>query len=241
MSTVTRLRAAARRLADDLEPLRFGRPVTHVYNPLVYAARGYAAYLARYAQGPKRVVFLGMNPGPFGMVQTGVPFGDVARVRDDLGITARIDAPSDAHPRRPVQGFDCPRGEVSGDRLWGAIVAHWKTPEAFFADHWVGNYCPLAFLEASGRNRTPDKLPAAEKAALFEACDRHLRRVVDVLEPAWVVGVGAFAEGRAREALGDRDLRIGRVLHPSPASPAANRDWAGSARRELQALGLCSS
>ena len=36
----------------------------------------------------KRVVFLGMNPGPFGMAQVGVPFGEVAAVRDWLRIDA---------------------------------------------------------------------------------------------------------------------------------------------------------
>jgi single-strand selective monofunctional uracil DNA glycosylase len=239
-SHAPKLRAATRRLCRDVAGLRFARPVTHVYNPLAYASRGYTAYLDAFADGPKRVIFLGMNPGPFGMVQTGVPFGDVGMVRDWLGIEVPIGRPEREHPKRPVLGFDCPRGEVSGQRLWGAVAEHWRTPARFFRQHLVANYCPLVFLEASGRNRTPDKLPARERATLFTACDRHLLRLVEILQPEHVVGIGAFAETRAREVLGETGPRVSRVLHPSPASPLANRDWAGSVRRELAELGLCA-
>jgi single-strand selective monofunctional uracil DNA glycosylase len=238
-SRAPRLRAAARSLCREVETLRFAAPVAHVYNPLDYAWRGYAAYVDAFATGPRKVVFLGMNPGPFGMAQTGVPFGDVAMVRGFLGLEAKIGRPAREHPKRPVDGFGCTRSEVSGTRLWGAVAEHFGTPGRFFRRHFIANYCPLAFLEASGRNRTPDKLPAREREPLFAACDRHLRRVVAILEPEWLIGIGAFAEGRAREALADRDVRVARVLHPSPASPRANRNWAGSVKRELAALGLC--
>ncbi len=232
------LRAAARRLCRDVSGLRFAAPVSCVYDPLDYARRAHSAYLEAYGDSRKRVVFLGMNPGPFGMAQTGVPFGDVGSVRDFLGIEAPVGRPAAEHPKRPVQGFACARSEVSGTRLWGAVAMHFGSAQRFFADHFVANYCPLLFLEQSGRNRTPDKLPAAEREPLYRACDRHLRRVVEVLEPSWVVGVGAFAEGRAREVLGD-SVRVGRILHPSPASPRAQRDWAGQARRELREQGVC--
>ncbi|HKA13861.1 MAG TPA: uracil-DNA glycosylase family protein [Myxococcota bacterium] len=232
------LRSAARRLSRDVAALRFGAPVSFVYDPLDYARRAHGAYIDAYADSRKRVVFLGMNPGPFGMAQTGVPFGDVGAVRNFLRIETPVGRPAREHPKRSVHGFACARSEVSGTRLWGAIASHFGSPDRFFTDHFVANYCPLLFLEASGRNRTPDKLPASERDALHRACDRHLRRLVEVLEPTWVVGVGAFAEARAREALGDR-VRVARVLHPSPASPLAHRDWAGTARRELLEQGVC--
>jgi single-strand selective monofunctional uracil DNA glycosylase len=234
----SRVRAAARRLCRDVADLRFAPPVTHVYNPLVYARRAHDAYVNAYAASPKRVVFLGMNPGPFGMAQTGVPFGDVAQVRDWLGIEAPVTRPAREHPKRPVLGFACPRGEVSGTRLWGTIAERFGEPERFFARHYVANYCPLAFLEASGRNRTPDKLRVDERAHLFAACDRHLRRLVALLEPEWVVGIGAFAEARARAALGEA-VRVGRIPHPSPANPRAQKGWGREAARELARLGLC--
>jgi len=219
--------------------MRFGEPVTHVYDPMRHAGRAYRRYLRRFGDGPRRVVFIGMNPGPYGMTQTGVPFGEVRIVRDWLGIEERIDRPENEHPKRTVEGFACKRSEVSGARLWGAIADHWKTPESFFQGHFIANYCPLVFMEASGRNRTPDKLPRAERDALYAACDDHLRRLVDVLEPEWIVGIGAFAETRAREAISGERITFGRILHPSPANPNANRGWAEAAARELAELGLC--
>jgi len=235
-----RLSDATRRLRTQVDGMHFGAPVTHVYNPLDYARRSYAAYLRRFGASRKRVVFLGMNPGPFGMAQTGVPFGEVELVRSWLGIEERVAAPQNEHPKRPVEGFACARSEVSGRRLWGTIEAHFGTPERFFAGHFIANYCPLVFMEESGRNRTPDKLPAAEREPLFEACDTHLRRVVAILEPDWVVGVGAFAKARAEQALGSEGPRLAAILHPSPANPRANRDWAGVATQQLRDLGLCA-
>jgi len=239
VSVASRLCAAARTLAREVGALRFGAPVSCVYNPLDYAWAGHAAYLKKYADSTKRVIYLGMNPGPFGMAQTGVPFGEIAAVRDWLGIEVEVGRPKPEHARRPVDGFACTRSEVSGKRLWGAVAARYGRPERFFASALVLNYCPLMFMEASGRNRTPDKLPAAERIPLFDACDRHLRRAAAILEPRWVVGVGEFAAARAREAGLSADVQIGRILHPSPANPGANRDWEGIVERELRALGLC--
>ena len=231
---------AARSLSRSAARLAFAAPVTHVYNPLSYAWPAHQAYLERFGSGRKRVVLLGMNPGPFGMAQTGVPFGEVDAVRRWLRIEAPVRRPRREHPKRPVQGFACHRSEVSGKRLWGGIEAHFGSPRGFFAQWFVVNYCPLLFLEESGRNRTPDKLPTHEREPLFTCCDRHLRRVVKALEPRWVIGIGAFAEDRARTVLeGTPGLAIGRIPHPSPANPGAQRDWAGQARQALVEQGVC--
>ena len=230
--------AAARRLRAETGRLRFAAPVTHVYNPLAYAWAPHEAYLGKFGGARKRVVFLGMNPGPFGMAQTGVPFGEVAAVRDWLKIEYPVGKPEREHPRRPVAGFACARSEVSGRRLWGLFAERFGTPEQFFAEHLVMNYCPLAFLEDGGRNCTPDKLPACEKAALFAACDRHLQAIVAALQPEWLIGVGDFATKRTEYLFPDGPLKIGRILHPSPASPAANRDWKGLVTRQLEQLGV---
>lgn len=234
---MTPLESAARQLSERLQPMRFSAPVTHVYNPLDYAWAPNALYLQRFGQGRKRVVFVGMNPGPFGMVQTGVPFGEIAAVRDWMGIQGEVLKPPVENPRRPIEGFDCPRSEVSGRRLWGLFAERFGRAELFFAEHFVANYCPLAFFDG-GRNVTPDKLPAAEQGPVLAACDAHLRQLVGVLQPEWVIGVGAWAEQRARAALADLPLQFGRVLHPSPASPAANRGWSEAATRQLEALGV---
>lgn len=229
---------AARRLAAEAGRLRFRKPVTHVYNPLTYAWRAHEIYLRRFGQSGKEVIFLGMNPGPFGMVQTGVPFGEIVAVRDWMKISAVIERPENEHPSRPVRGFDCPRCEISGQRLWGLFARQFGAAEEFFARHFVVNYCPLAFLEESGRNRTPDKLPPPERIRLEAVCDAHLRRVLEVVSPKWIIGIGDFAARRARQVAAGSSIKVGRILHPSPASPLANRDWAGTVTAQLQALGV---
>lgn len=232
--------SAARDLRETLRPLRFAAPVEYVYQPLDYAWTPHETYLRRFGSSRKKVVLVGMNPGPFGMTQTGVPFGEIAAVRDWIGICSPVGKPEREHPKRPVVGFDCPQSEVSGRRLWGLFAQRFGKAESFFKDHFVANYCPLVFIEASGRNFTPDKLPATETTVMEAACDAHLRAVIAALQPEWVIGVGAFAEeraNRAKEVMGG-SFKTGRVLHPSPASPAANRDWAGAATKQLVKLGV---
>jgi single-strand selective monofunctional uracil DNA glycosylase len=229
---------AARRLHAAIDRLKFRSPVGFVYNPFSYAWPAHETYLRRFGNGRKRVVFLGMNPGPFGMAQTGVPFGEVAVVRDWLRITAPIGKPRREHPKRRIEGFACRRSEVSGRRLWELFAARFGSANDFFREHFVANYCPLAFLERAGRNLTPDKIPARQTGGLHAACDEHLRRVIEILQPEWLIGVGDFAESRARAVFAETDLKIGKILHPSPANPAANRDWAGQVTRRLESLGV---
>ncbi len=233
----TPLEASARRLAARLRPLHFS---ARAYLPLDYAWEPHALYLRRFGAGKKRVVFLGMNPGPYGMAQTGVPFGEVAAVRDWMGIEAPVGKPDPEHPKRPIQGFACPKSEVSGRRLWGLFAERFGVPDTFFADHFVLNYCPLVWMSESGANLTPDKLPAAEMAPVESACLDHLAEAIALLDPEWLVGVGGYAEERlqsAAEKTGSR-ANIGRILHPSPASPAANRGWAEAATRQLVDQGV---
>jgi len=228
----------SRELSRTIAKLKFGPPVAYVYNPLEYAWEAHRAYLERWGTGKKEVVLLGMNPGPFGMAQTGVPFGDVALVRDFLGVSAKVKRPAREHPARPVHGFACTRSEVSGTRLWSFARSTFGSPEAFFDRFFVVNYCPLVFMEDSGKNRTPDKLPKAEQEPLFAACDRALTRIVRELSPAYVIGVGAFAQARAERVLSGTNVRIGSILHPSPASPRANQGWERIVRAELGEIGI---
>lgn len=230
--------AISRWLARQVQGLRFRRPTSCVYNPLVYARRPHEAYLGMYAAQGVDAILVGMNPGPWGMAQTGVPFGDVCLVRDFLGIDGRVDRPAIEHPKRPVEGFACRRSEVSGRRFWGWARDRYQTPGRFSSVFFVSNYCPLVFMEETGRNRTPDKLPDRESEPLFKVCDEALRRLVAWCRPRLVIGVGAFAAGRASAALGQSGPAVGSILHPSPASPAANRGWAGQAERQLRALGI---
>lgn len=227
-----------RALAAAVDGLDFAPPVTHVYNPLDYAWAPHENYLRRFGVGTKEVVLIGMNPGPWGMAQNGVPFGEVAYVRDWMGIQGDIGKPEGEHPKRPILGFGCTRSEVSGARLWGWAEARFGTADTFFERFFVLNYCPLVFLETTGRNRTPDKLAKAERVALGEACDAALRAAVEYLSPRFVVGVGAYAAKQAARVCDGIDATFGQVLHPSPASPKANRGWAPQAEAELEALGI---
>jgi single-strand selective monofunctional uracil DNA glycosylase len=230
----------SRELSRKVDELKFAAPVTHVYNPLSYAQKPHEQYLEVWGKGPKRALLLGMNPGPFGMAQTGVPFGDVSLVRDFLRVTGKVGRPKLEHEKRPIEGFACPRSEVSGRRLWGFAQERFGSPEAFFEHFFVVNYCPLAFMEASGANRTPDKLPKAEREPLFAACDRALAAIVSELRPELVIGVGGFATARAKDALPSFTGVIATISHPSPASPKANRGWAELVENELQELGLAA-
>jgi single-strand selective monofunctional uracil DNA glycosylase len=233
---------AASHLCRCLGELRFAHPVDTVYNPLEYAWSAYRSYLERFAGNRgKRVLLLGMNPGPWGMAQTGVPFGEIEAVREWMGIQEAIGRPAVEHPRRPVLGFATTRSEVSGRRLWGLMREHFGTAEGFFQEHFVGNYCPLLFLDSAGKNITPDKLGSRDRHALFRCCDEHLRATIRILDPEWLIGIGKFTEERLRavnQEPGGRERKVSRILHPSPASPAANRDWAGRTTEQLVSLGV---
>ena len=240
MSTVFEIKNAAKKLSQSVSNLKFSEPVTCVYNPLEYAWNSHEQYLERFGVSKKKVIFLGMNPGPWGMAQTGIPFGEIPAVRDWMKITCDVSKPEIEHPKRPVEGIDCQRSEVSGRRLWGLFAEKFGEPDCFFKDHFVLNYCPLVFMEESGKNRTPDKLPAKEREELDEICDLHLSKVIEILQPEWAVGVGAFAESKLKIIANDlsNSPKVTRILHPSPASPAANRDWAGTAQKQLNESGV---
>lgn len=236
MDTSKQLLTVSNELSSAVDALSFTLPVTHVYNPLSYASESHQEYLLRFGSSTKQTVFLGMNPGPFGMAQTGVPFGEIAAVRDWMGIETAIGKPPSENPARPVDGFACTRSEVSGRRLWGLMAERFGKAENFFNDHFVINYCPLVFMEKGGKNVTPDKLKAAEREQLFKACDTHLHKSLEILQPQWAVGIGGFAEQCLQRLNKEYPLaaKIGKILHPSPASPAANRGWSEAAIRQLE-------
>ncbi|XP_022427705.1 single-strand selective monofunctional uracil DNA glycosylase isoform X1 [Monodon monoceros] len=228
------------RLNAELKQLQFSEPVGIIYNPVEYAWEPHRSYVTRYCQGPKQVLFLGMNPGPFGMAQTGVPFGEVSVVRDWLGIGGPVQTPPKEHPKRPVLGLECPQSEVSGARFWGFFRNLCGQPEVFFRHCFVHNLCPLLLLAPSGRNLTPAELPAKQREQLLGVCDAALCRQVQLLGVRLVVGVGRLAEQRARRALAGLmpEVQVEGLLHPSPRNPQANKGWEVVAKERLNELGL---
>ncbi|TMH65897.1 MAG: single-stranded DNA-binding protein [Betaproteobacteria bacterium] len=227
----------ARRLRDDVSALRFEGLVAHVYNPLTYAWAPHHEYLERYGRGRRDVLIVGMNAGYFGMVQTGVPFGDVEMVRDWLVIQQAVKRPNDEHPRRPIEGFSCRRHEVSGQRLWGWARDRFETPLRFFAHFFVLNYCPLCFLAQGGANLALDKLPVAARRRLFIACDRAIDMAADTLNIRYAVGLGRFATERVAAILGGKAI-CGGAPHPSPANARVGRNWANEMDRALAEMGI---
>lgn len=235
----------AAKLGRALGKLKFSDPVAFVYNTFDYALEPWCEYVEQFGnKTPRTALLLGMNPGPWGMAQTGIPFGEVGVVRDWIGIQAQAKPPQKQHPKRPIEGFACTRSEVSGARLWGWAQEHFATPEKFFHTFFVANYCPLAFLEEGGRNRTPDKLPSTERDAIEALCDDYIASILNYLEPEYAIGVGQFAE-KCLTRVAEKQPKtawhprvIARILHPSPASPAANRGWAEQAESQLREIGI---
>ncbi len=229
--------AVAKELSASVEQLRWGPPVARTYNPLDYAWKGHEAYIRRFAQNKKDILYLGMNPGPFGMAQTGVPFGEIAAVTLWMGISAPISQPRHTHPKRPIQGFSCPRSEVSGRRLWGLFAEKYGTAEHFFENAYVANYCPLIWMSESGANITPAQLPKEQTAPLDAACQRHLVQLIEILEPKCLIGIGSYALKQleaAAAALPQRTFTLGSIVHPSPASPVANKCWPDKPWQQIQ-------
>uniref|UniRef100_A0A8V5H0W9 Uracil-DNA glycosylase-like domain-containing protein n=1 Tax=Melopsittacus undulatus TaxID=13146 RepID=A0A8V5H0W9_MELUD len=204
-----------------------GPTVTHIYRPLEYAWEPHSRFVRTFCTGPRSVLFVGMNPGPFGMGQTGVPFGEVQHVRDWLHIGGQVQRPDPEHPKRPVLGLNCPRSEVSGARFWGLIRRLCPDPQRFFTHCFVHNHCPLLFLSASGRNVPPSDLPPQHRGPILELCDQALVGAVRVLSTRLVLALGRFTEHRARRGL----------PHPSPRNPRANREWERMVLSRLRELG----
>lgn len=234
----------AQQMISSLEGLEFPSPVAMTYNPLTYAWGNHKQYLERFGTGRKRALFLGMNPGPWGMAQTGVPFGEIPAVRDWMKLDGEIRKPEKEHPKRPIDGFACERSEVSGRRLWGYFSKLFPEAPDFFKEHFIVNFCPLVWMSETGANITPDKLSKKDMMPVETACMEHLMKVVEELEPEFLIGVGAFAEKRlkaVKDELGSHDLKVGKILHPSPASPAANRGWEEAAEKQLIELGIINT
>jgi single-strand selective monofunctional uracil DNA glycosylase len=225
---------ASRRLSDAcdslISPLAKQTIAKHITNPLDYARECHEDYLHRYGSLGAKTLMLGMNPGPWGMAQCGVPFGATAMVRELLDIDLPVKQPQNAHPKRPIIGISLQRQEASGTRLWSLLNQHYGTAEQIHEQVFLVNHCPLLLLDEKARNITPDKISGKAVTKLMDVCDQHLRDVVEALGIKRIIGVGKYAEKRSKVAFGGRkDIAISSCWHPSPASPLANRndgkDW----------------
>ena len=240
---VERMIEASSKLRDDVEKFADSLvkegSVDAVYNPLAYAWEPHRAYLELASGGGAKTLLLGMNPGPHGMGQMGIPFAATSVVRELLKITnLEVGQPRKPHPKIPISGLDLPKEEVSGTRLWGLLANEYGSAESIFKSVFLLNHCPLMLFSGErATNITPDKITGPTTKALLERCDEHLREVVDIMQIERVIGVGRYSEKRALNALSGIDISVTTCWHPSPASPLANRnkgeDWKKNVRNVL--------
>lgn len=236
------LAGATRQLADALDQIQPPEGI-RVYNPLVYGRVAHERYLSLAASGPRPVLFVGMNPGPHGMVQTAVPFGDVVNARAIQALAGSVEGaplidrerlPALAH-LRPIEGYSFARKEVSGTRFWSefapVFAAAGPTRDRLLStlrSAFVLNICPLAFFGAvdplkgprsPAANITPDKLPKPYREQVLAPCREYFGVVLRSLRPWGLVCFGGWAEKLAATWVRDIDgqpPRVEKVHHPSP-------------------------
>ena len=153
-------------------------------------------------------------------------------------MSGKVGKPAKEHPKRPIVGLQLAKSEVSGSRFWGFFQTLCGHPDTFFANCFVSNYCPACFMTHTGKNITPPTFKVDVRGKLEGVCDAFLREVVQALGVEWVIGVGQYAEARARVALNGDKVKVGVVMHPSPINPAANKEWPKVMTSQLTELGV---
>lgn len=232
------------RLRDRASKICFEHKVGWYYNPLDYAWPVHRAYKESLCNPSGRALLVGMNPGPWGMGQTGVPFGDPQIVGDWMGLGKDfvIKKPASERDSRPVNGFDSERREGSGQRLYGFLKECFGNLKNFFEANFVISYCPLLMFTPEAKNLTPPNLLKKEKKKIYSICDPYLKDMINIYSPEVLVGIGKFATERLREVSPSDGDDIFRIPHPSPANPEATRNggsyWRSRVKKVLTEANL---
>ncbi|XP_047511589.1 single-strand selective monofunctional uracil DNA glycosylase [Pieris napi] len=213
---------------ESLKNIKLPETVTHVYNPTIYARDTFEMYIRKYCNTKKKIMFFGMNPGPWGMSQTGVPFGEISSVRDWLGIEGCVGKPLEENAARPVRGFDCTRTEVSGKRFWGLFKKLCGFPEVFFETSLVYNYINQQWMNSKGCNITPADFKMSQMESLYNIGDLVFANVLRLYGVETVVAIGRFCLVRAQKAISQyillKNVKVIYLPHPSPRV-VNNNDW----------------
>ena len=231
MPVIDDILSAYRALSSSLDALVPESPVL-TYNVLSYAWDNHEAYLRMALGKGAGTVMLGMNPGPYGMAQTGVPFGAVSFVRTYLGIDGKVGHPANESPLRPIVGMDIRRDEASGKAVW-TMASHYGSRDEFLSRCTVLNYCPLLFLDEKGRNFTPDCLQRDFRSKIEDLCTASLSSILAILSPSSVIALGRFAEGKAKACT---SASVYYFPHPSPLNPSSYSFWKEKALEELRRI-----
>ncbi|XP_055849953.1 single-strand selective monofunctional uracil DNA glycosylase [Episyrphus balteatus] len=215
-------------LNKELANLKFPN-ITHVYNPIEYAFDLHCQYLKKYLNGPKKMLLIGMNPGPNGMAQNGVPFGNTNTVKNLMKIEGQVEQPPSLHPKRPVTGLACKTEEPSGVRIWTLIGKLAGSLEIFSQQCFMHNFCPLAFFDVQGKNITPGELKGDVKAEVRNICLKYLEQEIQLIQPEIIIAIGSYV-GDCMKRLAKQSIYIGsnikilQLAHPSPRS-VNNNNW----------------
>ncbi|XP_017084729.2 single-strand selective monofunctional uracil-DNA glycosylase [Drosophila eugracilis] len=214
------------KLNGELDKLTPPPNIMCVYNPIVYASQLHCDYMRLYLDGPKKLVFIGMNPGPNGMAQTGIPFGNVRTVKVLMKLAGSVDQPPVIHPKRPIAGLECRIEEPSGVRLWELFLRLAGNMETFSRQCYVHNFCPLVFYDEAGKNLTPSELKGPYKSQVRDLCLGALEEQLILLKPEVIVPVGEYVHAALKRSLycKSNSVSVLRLPHPSPRS-VNNTDW----------------
>lgn len=234
---------ATKTLNERFQELTFNEKVETYYNPLTYALPVHEAYLNKFGNEPKQAFFLGMNPGPWGMAQTGIPFTDPYIARDWMDLPQKsVGTPKNEREDRPVKGWESERKEASGQRLHGYFRRLYGSLESFFEIGIVQNYCPLVMYANDGTNLTPEDLLKDDREKIFKACGPYIEQLLHFYEPEVLVGIGRFGQRRLANVADLSQEEVFYLPHPSPASPIATRNggdyWRNLVKETLEEAGL---
>lgn len=204
-----------------------------IYNPLEYCLDPFIQYLEK--GGEKRdIVFLGMNPGPFGMMQNGIPFGASNFVNNYLNIEKDFDKQKieKEHPKYKIIGKNIERQEISGTKLWGLIQSFYPDSNTFLENQIVLNYLQLAILDKEkGKNITPDKLNKDVRTKIENICDNQLREILDILESKVLIGVGKYSYDSLLRV--KKNEKVIKINHPSPLNARYFKTWTEDTKKLL--------
>ena len=199
----------------ELDELKFFPPCFYVYNPLSYCFESFKIYFEYLNTEEEINLFFGINPGPFGMAQTGIPFGDKETVKNYLKIEPKIDIDKipKQHPKKQILGLEVKRVEKSGRIFWGVIKEFYPEKYDFFKSNFVLNFCPLCFLDEQGRNITPKVLRKEDQIALYKILEIFMLKLFKLIKIKKLIAIGdeTFSYLNALNT----KLKIQTIIHPA--------------------------
>lgn len=209
--------------AQDAESVRRALRLPRDHRVLNVHAYGWSAYeafvRAYYSDGRPRILALSMNPGPFGAVQTGIPFCDVPLARQLLPGFDRLIAAKPswvASERREISALKL---VVWSDARFGGI-------RGLYARVLLAMTCPLAILRGPRKTNVPlPALPRREQEKIEAFIPRHAAEEIRLAEPAGILMLGEWAQRVWRIALRtDPGLAsLPALAAPHPAAHITNR------------------